>query len=173
MKLGGKKCLPQNACDWVVTDVYRVLSRTGFLEDPLLTSAASRVLWPPCCLKRGAPKINWLNCSALSPPLSIVHGKFQSGRWQDLDRPPFSQPGLGHEPDRLGLKDNVVNCHLLSLIGSFVIPRQFPKGTMSVCLQWHLQGDPEDVWVNYTKGVQGYRFQGIPELGYCNWYEVK
>ena len=70
MKLGGKKCLPQNASDWVVTDVYRVLSRTGFLEDPLLTSAASRVLWPPCCLKRGAPKINWLNCSAVSPTIN-------------------------------------------------------------------------------------------------------
>ena len=66
-EIGWKKMSP----DWVVTDVYRVLSKTGFLEDPLLTSAASRVLWPPCCLKRGAPKINWLNCRAPSSPPTI------------------------------------------------------------------------------------------------------
>ena len=49
--------------------------------------------------------------------LSIVHGKFQSGGCQDLDRPPFSQRGLGHEPDSsLRLRDNplenVANYHL-------------------------------------------------------------
>ena len=128
-EIGWKKCLPQNACDWVVSDVYRVLSRTGFLEDPLLTSAASRVLWPPCCLKRGAPKINWLNCSAVSPTINSAR-KVSIRTLAGSGQAPFSQPGLGHEPDRPGLKDkkmwSIATFYLwLALL---LFPDSFPRG---------------------------------------------
>ena len=67
----------------------------------------------------------------LYPPLSIVHGKFQSGRCQDLDRPPFPNEGSDMCQTAWDWKttpENVANYHPYTSDWLFsCFPRQLSK----------------------------------------------